>query len=559
MFSQPEFADSLIQSMSRAFICVDPEHRILNANKAALADFSNRSLDAVKGKCLNEVLRRKQLAEQLEQGIAAARETRTHENDIVSCIEGELLRLQSICCEVRDADGTVKGYTLAYQISNCQTDQSLDQIIFNNLLQYSEDTLYFKDLNSRFVRCSESLPKKMGAESTAEMMGRTDFDYWDAECAQKFHDDEQKVMRTGKPLIGEIDRELRSDGKESYVMSSKFPLRDNEGNIFGLFGISKDITEHQATQKALEESNKNLVIASRQAGMAEVATNVLHNVGNVLNSFNIAISQAHRYGKSLNCERLMEVADMLTANADQPNYLSDHEQGREIPGYMSAACAQMLSDRDDLIQELNAANQHLEHIKVIVSMQQKYAMAAGVIEQVSISDVVDSAVRMCISSLDRHGIKIRINQIKDAVVSVDQHCVIQILVNLIRNAKHACQDLGHGKGLINVTIDASYKDHFEIHVVDNGIGISPEQMQKLFQHGFTTRKTGHGFGLHSGANSAREAGGSLTAESDGVMLGACFTLSMPTVARQKDRTNSEPLMQNQLDELLEMSSLTPER
>ena len=542
--------------MSRAFICIDADQRVLTANNAALDDLSVSSLEMAIGKRLNGILKRDSLLKQLERAITTAHESGSYEDDIVSCADGELVRLQLICSEVRSEDGHVKGFTLAYQISNCRTDQSLDQIIFQNLLAYSEDTLYFKDLDSNFVRCSESLARKMGASNAAEMIGRSDFDFWDSECAQKFRDDELEIMQTGKPLTEVIDRELRSDGQESFVLSSKIPLRDNNGNVIGIFGISRDITEQQVTQKALEESNKNLVIASRQAGMAEVATNVLHNVGNVLNSFNISIAQAQQHSKNLKCERLMEVAEMLSASADQPDYLIDDPQGREIPPYLTAACTQMLSERDHLINELKEANRHLEHIKVIVSMQQKYAMAAGVIEQVAISDVVEGAARMCASSLERHGIDFRINQIKDAVVSMDQHSVIQILVNLIRNAKHACQDMGHGAGRISVSIDASFKDHFEIRVVDNGIGISPEQINKLFQHGFTTRATGHGFGLHSGANSAREAGGSLTAESDGVMRGACFTLSLPTTPRRKAQTQAGPLMQNQLDELLEMSSLS---
>jgi C4-dicarboxylate-specific signal transduction histidine kinase len=112
------------------------------------------------------------------------------------------------------------------------------------------------------------------------------------------------------------------------------------------------------------------------------------------------------------------------------------------------------------------------------------------------------------------------------VVTVQKHKVLQILVNLLRNAKHACDDSGKATKQVTVRVVAEH-GRVRISVTDNGIGIPAENLTQIFAHGFTTRKNGHGFGLHSGALVARELGGSLTALSDGPGRGATFVLDLP--------------------------------
>jgi signal transduction histidine kinase len=110
---------------------------------------------------------------------------------------------------------------------------------------------------------------------------------------------------------------------------------------------------------------------------------------------------------------------------------------------------------------------------------------------------------------------------------VDRHKVLQILVNLIRNAKYALDDRGHQDKRMILRIVPDGSAAVKISVIDNGVGIAPENLTRIFGHGFTTRKGGHGFGLHSGALAAKQLGGSLTCLSDGPGKGATFTLKLP--------------------------------
>jgi signal transduction histidine kinase len=114
-------------------------------------------------------------------------------------------------------------------------------------------------------------------------------------------------------------------------------------------------------------------------------------------------------------------------------------------------------------------------------------------------------------------------------MNVDKHKLLQILVNLVRNAKYACQESERVDKQMTVRV-ANGDGRIKISVIDNGVGIPPENLTRIFNHGFTTRKDGHGFGLHSGALAAKEIGGSLNVHSDGPGQGAAFTLELPCPA-----------------------------
>ena len=135
------------------------------------------------------------------------------------------------------------------------------------------------------------------------------------------------------------------------------------------------------------------------------------------------------------------------------------------------------------------------------------------------------------SSLARHEVRVVREYADIPSVIVDKHKAIQILVNLIRNAKHALEDGGPADKHITVRVARNGDEFVHVRVIDNGIGISTENLPRLFEYGFTTRKNGHGFGLHCSIRAAQEMGGTLMAESEGVGRGATFILALPIASR----------------------------
>jgi signal transduction histidine kinase len=275
------------------------------------------------------------------------------------------------------------------------------------------------------------------------------------------------------------------------------------------------------------ESRSQLSDQSFQAGRAEVATNVLHNVGNILNSINISASLvAERVRQSKTCDVSRLAALLVEQGPRLGQFISDDERGKRVPEYLATLGKQLLADQRMTLEELASLRENLEHIKDTVAMQQKFAKLCGVTEVVAVADLVEDSLRLNAGAFTRHGVTLR-REFGDVVpITVDRHKVLQILINLIRNAKYACDDSGRSDKLIILRIE-NVSSGVRISVIDNGIGIPPENMVRLFTHGFTTRESGHGFGLHSAALAAQELGGSLRAESEGPGRGATFTLELP--------------------------------
>ena len=277
----------------------------------------------------------------------------------------------------------------------------------------------------------------------------------------------------------------------------------------------------------LERTHRKLVDTSRQAGMAEVATNVLHNVGNVLNSLNVSANMVTEQVERSKASGLGRLAALLREHEqDLGAYLAHDPRGRHIPTYLSQLSEHIVHERDSNLRELTQLRSHIDHIKQIVSMQQSYSKVSGVKELLQPADLLDDALRMNDGSFHRHQVHVvREFELVPAINS-EKHKILQILVNLLRNAIYACNESGRPQRSVTLRV-ASGPACVRISVADNGVGIAPENMTRIFAHGFTTRRDGHGFGLHSGALAASELGGSLQAFSEGLGRGATFVLELP--------------------------------
>jgi signal transduction histidine kinase len=272
--------------------------------------------------------------------------------------------------------------------------------------------------------------------------------------------------------------------------------------------------------------NRELVAQSRLAGMTEVATGVLHNVGNVLNSVNVSANLALDRARNSKVASLGRAAALLPAQPDAAAaFIASDPKGRQLPGFFAALAGQLAAEREQLVAELRGLQANVEHIKQIVAMQQSYATVSGVLERLPLADLVEDALQLCDASLHRHGIEVVREFSPVAPALVDRHKVLQILINLIGNAKHALESRAEGRRLTLRLAPAG--GQVRLDVEDNGIGIPAENLGRIFSHGFTTKKTGHGFGLHSCALAAKELGGSLAARSEGPGRGATFTLELP--------------------------------
>ena len=292
--------------------------------------------------------------------------------------------------------------------------------------------------------------------------------------------------------------------------------------------LEEQVSAKEKAMADLAAAQSSLVQASRLAGMAEVATGVLHNVGNVLNSVNVSCTLVLDQLRQSRIANVAKVADQLSVpEAQLARLLTEDPKGRMIPRYLSSLATALGQEKQLMATEMELLQGRLDHVKEIISMQQTYGGVYGVNESIQPQQLLEDAITLNGEALDRHGVIIDRRFKPLPPIMVDKHKVLQILVNLINNAKHALADNKAGDKRVTLGLFRHGPEWVRMQVADNGMGIDPVNMTRIFQHGFTTRQSGHGFGLHSGALAAQDLGGSLTAHSNGPGRGATFTLDIP--------------------------------
>lgn len=295
--------------------------------------------------------------------------------------------------------------------------------------------------------------------------------------------------------------------------------------------LELEIEERKRAQQEIEKIHKQLLTTSRLAGMADVATSVLHNVGNVLNGVNVLASAIVTQLKKSKVSGVSRLAGLLSQQSDLGQFMTQDAGGKHVPGHLERLGAHLTEEQAKLMEKATLLMENVQHVKEIVAMQQNYAKVSGVWETVTPVEIVEDALKMCGEGLARHEIQV-IRDYEDMPAgTLDRHKVLQILFNLIDNAKHACIDQNGTARQVTIKIRRLERQRVRIAVTDNGTGIEPGNLRHIFTQGFSTRKDGHGFGLHSSILAAQDMGGSLSVHSAGRGEGATFVLDLPLTAR----------------------------
>ncbi len=288
----------------------------------------------------------------------------------------------------------------------------------------------------------------------------------------------------------------------------------------------------------LERAQSLALESARQAGMAEIATGVLHNVGNILNSVNIGSETIQRISRGELLESFLKVNTLVQENKSKwGDFFISDPKGSKIFNLYNQLENVLSSDFKILQSESIGLQKNIQLIKDVVNLQQSFAKGVEFKEEVFLHEVVESALAMQVISLTRHDITIIKKLSKIGPILAQKAKLIHVLLNLFKNAKEAMNENKNGKKILSVEIGVHPGTGVFIKVADTGIGISRENLNNIFNHGYTTKKTGHGFGLHSCANSLTEMGGCISVHSDGNGQGTAFTIQFSTAETQKNKAS----------------------
>ena len=452
--------------------------------------------------------------------------------DVLCCLAGVSLVLGGYGLRVRQMARRQRKLEEANEALESRIRQRTGELaeqrnLLRTLIDHLPDSIFVKDRQSRVVIDNVAHAQLLGLKSPAEAVGKTDLDCLPREQAGKFYEAEQKLLALGTEYDSEETLVDARTGEARWWRTTKVPLRDSVGKIIGLAGINREITETKKSEAELESLHRKLVEASRLAGMADVATTVLHNVGNVLNSVNVSTSVLSDRLRQLDAPTLAKVAQLMQEqNGNLARFLTEDEKGRRLPEFLGKFAERLGREQKELLGEVRELAEHVDHIKKIITMQQAHAQVAGVSEIVRPRDLVEDALRLLRKAYGRHSVTLLREFAEVQDITVDRHKVIQILVNLLQNAKFACDHNQPENRRVMVRLARLGSSGVRIQVADNGVGIPADNLTRIFSQGFTTRKDGHGFGLHSGALAAQELGGSLSVYSEGPGKGATFTLDL---------------------------------
>lgn len=334
--------------------------------------------------------------------------------------------------------------------------------------------------------------------------------------------------------VTELDRansQLKEANSELEASRAQILEKNQELEITNA-NLHVEMDQRKKAEAEKEKLYQQLMNASRQAGMADVASSVLHNVGNVLNSINVSTDTLLKTLKKPMVGDVCRIASMFHDHQDNlQEFLTADPKGKQIPSYLGLVAESLSGSHQTIQSELDSLVKKVDHIKQVIMSQQDIARASNIREPVSAEDVMEQAVTLALPEPEKYDVQVVREYSSVPTIMTDRHQVLQVLVNLITNAKNAMVE--HSGGARRLTLRAGvFPDRNPVvrfEVSDTGGGIKPEHLPKLFAQGFTTRKAGHGLGLHSAAIVAKNLGGALQAKSAGEGQGATFTLDLPLV------------------------------
>ena len=503
MPDRPEFPSlcfrSLAENMPLALLVKDTLGKILFANKAYL-EFSGRSLDKIVGKSDYEFVSEK-LATKYRNADAEVIKTKKaisgfgrHKSKSGDILLVEYRRIP-ICAD----DGKVIAiHFLCWDVTQQRdTENALahERFLFSSLLEHSPDRIYFKDLDSRFTRISKSLAKKFGRE-TNEVLGRSDANFYSEEFATRTKNDEQQIIDTGESIVSKLEEEKYPDKSSNWCSTTKVLLQDENGNIFGTFGISRDVTELMDSRRKLQKALALADGASR--AKSEFVANMSHEIRTPMNG-------------------IIGMARLLSETSLDLNQ-------SEYTGMISQASESLMGLLNDILDFSKIEAGKLELDQIPFNLSDSVGKTTQSLASKAMEKDLELACRISPSLPER--------------LIGDPSRLRQIIINLVGNA---IKFTDHGEILVEVDSQTFDDKSVELHfaVKDTGIGIPAKKQDLIFEEfsqadtSTTRRYGGTGLGLTICKQLVGLMGGKIWVESEvGVGTTFHFSANFPVAENQ---------------------------
>jgi signal transduction histidine kinase len=323
-------------------------------------------------------------------------------------------------------------------------------------------------------------------------------------------------------LVVIMTNRLRRVNQEALVKANQEVERNEE-----LMQTLEQRVQDRTTE--LKKAQEKLIDRAHREGQADIAASVLHNVGNILNSVSTSVDTTSRILKNNNLSRLHSANALLREHmASLADFIQNDPRGVKLMHYYLQLGEVLEHDVQQISHNCRRAGTLISSANDVIHAQQQYATAGIEAQPDNLVELLEGVLSLLEISLARHDITLQKNFSPVAPVIVQKQQFIHIVLNILKNARESLQLSAVKDKCIQLTIEQRDTTRVTLTIADNGVGIAPHHLQKIFSFGFTTKKDGHGFGMHACANYMQQMGGSISVHSDGETRGAAFTLSFKT-------------------------------
>ncbi len=410
------------------------------------------------------------------------------------------------------------------ELALARDELATSKVYVNNVLRSMADSLLVIDANLTIGSVNPSLLELLEYEEDA-LIGQSPGLIFGEEFAQGSII--ENLLLQGS-VSGIESSFLTSAGRLVPISVSGSMMQDEQGQFQGLVCVAQDITERKRMEEEQLQLHEKLLDTSRQLGMAEVASDVLHNVGNVLNSINVSIEVVADLLKNSMVGDVGRISQLFHKHReDLDSYFSTNPKGKQIPAYLEKLASQLVQEQQAGIAELDRLRENAHHAQQCVASQQDLAKVTSITEPISVVELMKEAVTANQELVEISQISIVQEFQEVPLLIVDKRQVLDVMVAVIRNACQAMVSVPTKQLVVRGKLIPGPPDSVCLEVQDTGIGIASGDLIKIFGQGNTTKEGTRGMSLHSGALMAKNLGGALRAHSEGIGHGATFSLELP--------------------------------
>ncbi len=334
------------------------------------------------------------------------------------------------------------------------------------------------------------------------------------------------ALNKANESIQTTEREAQKNKNLSESLELKVNQRTKE-LLDNNMELQKEIMEREIAESRLQETQQQLIESAHKAGMAEIASDTLHNVGNVLNSIKTSAYLIDQSTRKRPNEGFTKACNLIRENQHRiDSFLTEDPNGKKLIDYFLQLDGEFQSTFEQISSDSKRLKAKIETVAEVVVAQQKYAGTASLTVSADIKHIVDDALAMIPDLITNLNIEIKKDFQPVPSIQIQKNKLLHTLVNLFKNAAQAMIESNPQNRLLGIKIFQE-ESHVILEISDSGCGISEDLLGKIFSHGFTTKNDGLGFGLHSCANYLDEMGATIEAQSQGINQGATFIIRFP--------------------------------